>query len=117
MSQETLQVIEIAVISVMFMVLIAFLTKRQRISFRYTVGWFVVFFISATAGLFVSLVSPIAELLQISTSMVFVGIVVIALLLISIQLSISISGLQRQLRDLVENVALLKERVEREDHE
>ena len=117
MSQETLQVIEIAVISVMFMVLIAFLTKRQRISFRYTIGWFVVFFISATAGLFVSLVSPIAELLQISTSMVFVGIVVIALLLISIQLSISISGLQRQLRDLAENIALLKEQVEREDHE
>ncbi|NDC27224.1 MAG: DUF2304 domain-containing protein [Actinobacteria bacterium] len=117
MSQETLQVIEIAVISVMFMVLIAFLTKRQRISFRYTVGWFVVFFISATAGLFVPLVLPIAELLQISTSMVFVGIVVIALLLISIQLSISISGLQRQLQDLAENVALLKERVEREDQE
>ena len=107
--------IEIAGISVMFMVLIAFLTKRQRISFRYTVGWFIVFFISATAGLFVPLVSPIAELLQISTSMVFVGIVVIALLLISIQLSISISGLQRQLRDLAENVALLKERVEREE--
>ncbi len=117
MSQETLQVVEIAVISVMFMVLIAFLTKRQRISFRYTVGWFVVFFISATAGLFVPLVLPIAELLQISTSMVFVGVVVIALLLISIQLSISISGLQRQLQDLAENVALLKERVEREDHE
>ncbi len=117
MSQETLQVIEIAVISVMFMVLIAYLTKRQQISFRYTVGWFVVFFISATAGLFVPLVLPIAELLQISTSMVFVGIVVIALLLISIQLSISISGLQRQLQDLAENVALLKERVEREDQE
>jgi hypothetical protein len=116
-SQETLQVIEIAVISVMFMVLIAYLTKRQRISFRYTVGWFAVFFISATAGLFVPLVLPIAELLQISTSMVFVGIVVIALLLISIQLSISISGLQRQLQDLAENVALLKERVEREDQE
>ncbi len=116
MSQKTLQVVEIAAISVMFMGLIVFLTKKKLISFRYTVGWFVVFFISATAGLFVSFVSPIAELLQISTSMVFVGIVVIGLLLISIQLSISISGLQGRLQDLAENLALLKERVEREEY-
>ena len=116
MSQKTLQVMEIAAISVMFMGLIVFLTKKKLISFRYTVGWFVVFFISATAGLFVSFVSPIAELLQISTSMVFVGIVVIGLLLISIQLSISISGLQGRLQDLAENLALLKERVEREEY-
>jgi hypothetical protein len=115
-SQKTLQVVEIAAISVMFMGLIVFLTKKKLISFRYTVGWFVVFFISATAGLFVSFVSPIAELLQISTSMVFVGIVVIGLLLISIQLSISISGLQGRLQDLAENLALLKERVEREEY-
>jgi hypothetical protein len=115
-SQKTLQVMEIAAISVMFMGLIVFLTKKKLISFRYTVGWFVVFFISATAGLFVSFVSPIAELLQISTSMVFVGIVVIGLLLISIQLSISISGLQGRLQDLAENLALLKERVEREEY-
>ncbi len=115
MNQKTLQVMEIAAISVMFMGLIVFLTKKKLISFRYTVGWFVVFFISATAGLFVSFVSPIAELLQISTSMVFVGIVVIGLLLISIQLSISISGLQGRLQDLAENLALLKERVEREE--
>ena len=111
-----MQVMEIAAISVMFMGLIVFLTKKKLISFRYTVGWFVVFFISATAGLFVSFVSPIAELLQISTSMVFVGIVVIGLLLISIQLSISISGLQGRLQDLAENLALLKERVEREEY-
>ena len=111
-----MQVVEIAAISVMFMGLIVFLTKKKLISFRYTVGWFVVFFISATAGLFVSFVSPIAELLQISTSMVFVGIVVIGLLLISIQLSISISGLQGRLQDLAENLALLKERVEREEY-
>ncbi len=117
MNQETLQVIEIAVISMMFMALIAYLTRRQQISLRYTVGWFAVFFIAATAGLFVPLVSPVAELLQISTSMVFVGVVVIALLLISIQLSISISGLQRRLQDLAESLAILKERVERDDFE
>ena len=117
MSQETFQVVQIAAISVAFMALVVFLTKRQMISFRYTVGWFMVFFISATAGLFVSLVAPIADFLQISTSMVFVGIVAIVLLLISIQLSISISGLQRRLHDLAEQVALVKEDVGRDDRE
>lgn len=116
MSQESLQVLEISVISVMFMGLIVLLTKRKMISFRYTVGWFVVFFVSATAGLFVSFVSPVADLLQISTPMVFIGVIVIVLLLISIQLSISISGLQRQVQKLAEDLSLAKEKSSSDAH-
>ena len=117
MSQESLQVLEIAVVSLLFMGLIVILTRRRMISFRYTVGWFVVFFVSASAGLLVPLVSPLAELLQISTSMVLVAVVVIALLLISIQLSISISGLQRQVQKLAEELALAKDEKSRRGHE
>lgn len=110
MSQETVQVLEIAVLSACFLVLIIVLARKQRLTFRYTLGWFVVFFISGTAGLFVPLASPIADLLQVSRPMVFIALVVIALLLISIQLSISISGLQRKLQDLTETIAILTAR-------
>lgn len=107
-SQETMQVLEVAVLSAGFIALIVVLARRQMLTFRYTLGWFVTFLISGTAGLLIPIASPIAELLQISRPMVFVGLVVILLLLISIQLSISISGLQHKVQDLAETVAILK---------
>lgn len=115
MDQEQLQVLEIAVLSAVFISLVVVLARKQMLSFRYTLGWFVVFFISGTAGLLFPLATPIAKLLQISRPMVFVGLIVIALLLISIQLSISISGLQRKLQDLTETIAILTAQDRREN--
>lgn len=114
MSQDSFQILEIAVLSVVFITLVVVLARRQMLTFRYAFGWFVVFFISGTAGLFVPLVEPIADVLQVAPSMVFVGLVIVALLLISIQLSISISGLQRKLQDLAEKVALMQRQDQRD---
>lgn len=116
-SQETVQVIEIALLSCAFLILVLLLSRRRMLSFRYTIGWLAVFGISGTAGLLVPLAEPIADVLRISTPMVFVGLIAIVLLLITVQLSISISGLQREIQNLTETIALLENRLENHVHE
>jgi hypothetical protein len=104
--QDQLQVLQIAVVSILFLILIVSLSRKGRLSFRYSLGWFAVFAIAALGGVLVPIVDPIASLLRVSVLAVVVGVVVCLLLLICIQLSISISGLQRQLRSLAEDIAL-----------
>lgn len=106
MSQVQIQLLEVALIALCFIVLIYVLARRGRLSFRYTVGWLTLFFVAATGGLIFPLIDPLAKLLQVSTLTVFLTVSIVVLLLICIQLSISISGLQRQLQKIAEDQAL-----------
>lgn len=58
------------------------------------------------------MVEPIAEFLKVDPFTVVGGSAFLILLAICVQLSISISGLQRQLYELNEVTALLRDKVE-----
>ena len=112
MSQQVAQALEIAVVSIAFAVIIVYLARKQRISFRYTVGWLVLCLIGAFSGLLIPVITPLSSTLQLDAFSLVGAIAIIVLLVICIQLSISISGLQRQVQLLNEDLALHKKVVE-----
>ena len=88
---------------------VLFLSRRGRLSFRYTAGWLGFFLLSGFLGLFSPLTQPMARWLGVTPGVVLTFAAAVALLAICIQLSISISGLQEQIRRLSEDLAILEE--------
>jgi len=115
MSQQTIQFLEVAVIAVLLSAVVLRLSRRRLISFRYTVGWLTLCGLGILAGLLIPLLTPIADFLRISEVALVATSAVVVLLAVCIQLSISISGLQRQLHDVVEELALVRRRFEERD--
>ena len=112
MSQQVAQAIEIAVAALIFAVVIIRLSRQQSISFRYTVGWLVLCGISMFAGLLIPIIKPLASRLQLDAFTLVGASAIIVLLALCIQLSISISGMQKQLQQLNEDLALQKKAAE-----
>lgn len=112
MSQQTAQSLEVALIAIIFALIVIKLSRSQKISFRYTVGWLLLCSISLFTGLLIPLLNPLAEFLQIDAFAVVAAASIAVLLLICIQLSISISGLQRRLQKMNEDIALTKEKLD-----
>jgi Na+/H+-dicarboxylate symporter len=93
------------------------LARRGRLSFRYTVGWLVLCLFGITAGVLVPIVQPIAEKMKV-TPAAFLSISAMFLLLaICVQISISISGMQEQIRRLTEEAAEIKLRLDEHEAE
>lgn len=113
MSRATTQFLLVAVVSLVFGMAIVRLTKRRALSFRYAMGWLALSGIGVLAAAAVPLVQPISVALRVSEVAFVAACAVILLLVVCIQLSISISGLQRQVRALSEELALLRHEVER----
>ena len=107
-SQQRTQAIEIALVACSFAIAIVMLSRRNRISFRYTMGWLTLSVLSAVGGLLLPVIEPLSKKFQLDAFSLVGALAVIVLLSLCIQLSISISGLQRQLRKLNEDVALQK---------
>jgi len=112
MSQQVVQAIEIAAVALVFTISILYLARRQRISFRYTIGWLTLCVVSAFTGLLIPLIKPLATKLQLDAFALIGACAIIILLALCIQLSISISGMQKQLQQLNEDLALQKKVVE-----
>ena len=112
MSQQVAQGLEIAAVALVFTVTVLYLAQRQRISFRYTMGWLTLCVISAFTGLLIPLIKPLAAKLQLDAFALIGASAIIILLALCIQLSISISGMQRQVQQLNEDLALQKKVVE-----
>lgn len=108
MSQSGIQVVAAAFLSSIFAGMVYRLARLGRLSFRYTVGWLTLSMLGLLAGFFVPIVKPIAEFLTLSPAALLALLAVVLLVSICIQLSISISGLQEQLRSMAEKVALLR---------
>ena len=99
----------VAIIAGVFLIsLVQLLGRRGRLSFRYTVGWLVFGLLIIASGVFIPFATSISQVFPLSPSGVFAGSAVVVLTLISIQLSISISGMQEQIRSLVEEVSILR---------
>jgi hypothetical protein len=110
--QQRVQAIEIAVVACGFAIAIIVLSRRNRISFRYTIGWLTLCVLSAVGGLLLPVIEPLSKKLKLDAFSLVGALAVIVLLSLCIQLSISISGLQRQLRKLNEDVAIQKKEID-----
>jgi hypothetical protein len=112
MSSTTFQTIIGALFSLMFLTAVYRLGRSQRLSFRYTVGWMILGALGVLAGLLIPVAEPIAKQLQVAPSALLGVGAVILLVVLCVQLSISISGLQEQVRRIAEETAFLRQEIE-----
>ena len=112
MSKGSMFAIEIAVVAVGFIAHVFRLSRRGMLSFRYSIGWFSIMFLGLLAAPFVVIFAPLAEKLKLTPSALLAAISTIAVVIILIQLSVSISGNQRKMDKLVRENALLKEKLD-----
>ena len=110
--QQQVQAIELAAISCLFSIAVIALSRRGRISFRYTVGWLTLCALGALGGLLLPIIEPLSDKFRLDAFSFVGAIAVVVLLGLCVQLSISISGLQKQLRKLNENFALQKKELD-----
>jgi hypothetical protein len=111
-SQAAIQTLIATIAGLVMGTSVYILARRGKLSFRYTVGWLVLCLLGITTGASVEIVQPLAEKLKVSPA-ALLGIGAIFLLItICVQLSISISGMQEQIRRLAEEVANTKLRLE-----
>jgi len=87
-------------------ILIILLARGQKLSFRYTAGWLLLLSVSALSGVLIPITEPLARSLGTTPGVLVSGMAIIILVLICIQLSVSISGLQKQLQTLAEEIAI-----------
>lgn len=111
-SQQRTQAIEILFLAVVLSAGVLYSSWKQKISFRYTVGWLSLFGFMALGGLAIPRIEKIADQFEVSPAAFIAAISTFLLLGLCVQLSISISGLQRQLRKVNEDVALQKKAID-----
>jgi len=111
-SQQRTQAIEILFLAVVLSAGVLYSSWKQKISFRYTVGWLTLFGFMALGGLAIPRIEKIADQFEVSPAAFIAAISTFLLLGLCVQLSISISGLQRQLRKVNEDVALQKKAID-----
>lgn len=112
MNAQVAQVILATGVCLMGIVSVYRLARIQRLSFRYAVGWMLLFGLGVFAGVLLPLTAEISDLVGLSPAalLAFVGIVIF--LVISVQISISISGLQENSRLLAERLSQVQLRLD-----
>ena len=106
------QALLIAAGGIVLLALTGLLARRQRISLRYAIGWTLIALFGVVGALLTPLVEPLSELFGMSPTGLLLATASVVLLSITILLSISVSGLQTQVRDLAEAHALLERQLE-----
>lgn len=107
MSMQAKQILIIAVLGSLVLIAAIRLSRRGQLSFRYTIGWICIGALGVLSGLLVAVADDVSRVLQL-TPAALVGLTTIVLVLaLTMQLSISISGLQRHVRVLAEENANL----------
>jgi len=102
---------------VMFAIVFA-LSRRGLLSLRYALGWMGVSALLVVAAIVIGLVGGIGKTLPFTPTGLIAVVGLAFLLLITLQLSISLSGHQEAIRELSEANALLEERLTRvEQHD
>ena len=87
------------------------LARRRLMTTRYALGWMVIGLLVLVGAFVTNLVGEVGRVAGMTPTAVFLAVATIVLLAITLQLSISVSGLQSQVRDLSESHALLEDRV------
>jgi hypothetical protein len=100
--------------SLSFAISIYRLAIKQKISFRYLVGWLSICALGIFSGIFMPVVEPVSIALQISPAALLAATGIILVIVICVQLTISISGMQQQIRKLSEEVSLRQVLIEKQ---
>lgn len=108
MDAELFKQLVSAGLSFVYVIVCYRLGAKGKLSFRYTTGWILLFGVGLSSALLIPIVEPTAEYLELSPAAVVAGVGLVLLLAICVQLSVSISGLQEQVRALSEEIAILK---------
>ncbi len=106
MDEQLLIVNSSTALSVLLAILIYRLAVKQKISFRYLVGWLSICTLGIFSRVFLPMVEPLSVILRVTPSALLALVGILFLLLICVQLTISISGMQQQIRRLTEEIAL-----------
>ena len=115
MSPSATQIMIAAATGFALVVVVLRLSRRGQLSFRYTLGWIAVASVGILGGLLVPLAEPIANTLGLSAAALLALVALLFFLVISVQLSISISGLQKQNQTLAEELARVRQSVSRNE--
>jgi hypothetical protein len=100
-------------LGLLFALFIVVLARYQLLTLRYTLGWFLVALSIGSSGALNSVAKPLAEQLDLRPIELLLGISLAILLLITVQLSITASGLTQMVRTVTESLALSEERLRR----
>jgi len=105
---KTTQTLYAAMVSLAFVLAVFRLGRKQKLSFRYAAGWMSLGVLGVVAGALSPLSAPLAHHLHVTPAALLAIGAMILLLTLCVQLSISISGLQEQVRTLAEESAFLR---------
>jgi len=111
-STETIQTFYAALVSLVFVVSVYRLGRKQKLSFRYTVGWLILGLLGVVAGFLLPFAEPLADYFNVSAAALLAIGALVLLLVLCVQLSISISGLQEQVRALAEDASFLRNEID-----
>lgn len=87
------------------------LARRRLVTTRYALGWILVAAAVVVAASATGFVGELGTVAGMTPTAVFLALATVTLVGLALQLSISVSGLQSQLRDVVEALALSEERL------
>lgn len=114
MSPAVTQTIIAVVAGCICLAMAGLLGRRKRLSLRYTAGWSLLGLSAIVFGALTPLLDEIASFFSLSPAGLVLIVSLTLVLVILFMVSVSVVGLQRDIQDLVEAVALLKTRVEEE---
>lgn len=97
----------IAAAGAVIFIITAVLARRQMMSLRFTILWVFIAVSGMVGALLTPLVEPVSELFGMSPTGLLLAGASLILLTITMLLSVSVSGLQSELRDVAEAHALL----------
>ena len=111
-ANSVVQGVLIAVAAVIFAAVVAVVFRRSLVSFRYWFGWLAVASVLLAAGVVLAVIPDDVHLIGFSQIQIGAVLFLLVNLLIAGQLSIAISGHQRQITELAQESAELRRRVE-----
>ena len=79
---------------------------------RYALGWIFIAFLAILGAALLQLVEPVASAFGMSPTGVLLGVMALAFLLITMQLTIAASAQRARMRELAESHALLQHELE-----
>lgn len=99
-------------LSIVFLVYVVQLIKKDKAEIRHMLKWLILAFIILFGALFAELGSDIAHMLGITTlTSLSLFILVGLLLLISLKYQMSLISAEKQIKNLVQEVSLLKKEI------
>lgn len=104
-------IFEVLFFSIFMLIIILFLSKKSRISVKYAIVWIIPLFIIALPIIFTKAFVWISRLLGFQTLSNFIfSLLIASLIFISMSLTIIVTQLKNQVRVLIQEISLLKEK-------